>query len=404
MGLPRKQLTRVPTDENIPTSWFLLYRSVGLMSSRSRESKVLFLDAAIDVFRSKGYSATRIEDVCAAASLTKGSFFHHFSGKEDLALAAAAHWNSKTGEFFANAEYHHLADPLDRLIAYIELRKSLIKGNLTKFTCFAGTLIQETYGTHPEIRDACEQSISQHASRLEPDIGEAMLRYQVNGDWTPRSLALHMQGVTQGAFILAKAKQEPELATECLNHLRHYIELLFSRNRAEAQNIPISQSSEAPQMTATSPLQLALSTDPVVWPETHYVFIERIGPTPVIAAQTWADLHQRVPAMARHNTIRGFLSLYKMKEQVYRAGVSLFAAPSGLPTGLGYEIFRGGKYHRFIYTGPYSRLGEATTRAVQMVRERNLSVGDDYSIEHYVTDPKTTPEDQLVTEILFPAT
>jgi TetR/AcrR family transcriptional repressor of nem operon len=376
------------------------------MSSRSRESKVVFLDAAIDVFRSKGYSATRIEDVCAAASLTKGSFFHHFSGKEDLALAAAAHWNSTTGEFFANAEYHRLADPLDRLMAYIELRKSLIKGNLPEFTCFAGTLIQETYGTHPEIRDACEQSISQHASRLEPDIGEAMRKYQVNGDWTPQSLALHMQGVIQGAFILAKAKQEPELVTECLEHLRRYIELLFSRNRAEVQNIPISQAGEGQQMTATNqaPLQLALSTDTVVWPETHYVFIERIGPTPVIAAQTWADLHQLVPAMARHNTIRGFLSLYKMKEQVYRAGVSLFAAPSGLPTGLGYEIFRGGKYHRFIYTGPYSRLGEATTRAIQMIRERNLSLRDDYSIEHYVTDPKTTPEDQLVTEILFPAT
>jgi TetR/AcrR family transcriptional regulator, transcriptional repressor for nem operon len=372
------------------------------MPSRSRESKVVFLDAAIDVFRSKGYSATRIEDVCAAANLTKGSFFHHFSGKEDLALAAAAHWNSTTGEFFATAEYHRLDDPLDRLMAYIEFRKSLIKGKLPEFTCFAGTLIQETYGTHPQIRDACEQSISQHASRLEPDIAEAMRKYQVKGDWTPRSLALHMQGVTQGAFILAKAKQEPELATECLNHLGRYIELLFSRNRAEAENI--SQSSEAPQMTATNQaLQLALSTDTAVWPDTHYVFIERIGSPPVIAAQTWADLHQLVPAMARHNTIRGFLSLYKMKEQVYRAGVSLFAAPSGLPAGLGYEIFRGGKYHRFIYTGPYSRLGEATTRAIQMVRERTLSVRDDYSIEHYVTDPKTTPEDQLVTEILFPA-
>jgi TetR/AcrR family transcriptional regulator, transcriptional repressor for nem operon len=373
---------------------------------RSREPKVLFLDTAIDVFRAKGYSATRIEDICAAANLSKGSFFHHFSGKEDIALAAAAHWNSTTGEFFAKAEYHHLADPLDQLMAYIEFRKSLITGNLPEFTCFAGTLIQETYQTHPEIRDACGQSISQHALTLEPCIGEAMRKHQVKGDCTPRSLALHIQGVIQGAFILAKAKQEPELATQCLDHLRRYIELLFSRNRAEVQNIPISQSSEEPQMTGTNqaPLQLALSTDTVFWPETHYVFIERIGPPPVIAAQTWANLHQLVPAIGRNSTIKAFLSLYKMKEQVYRAGVSLSAAPSGLPAGLGYEIFRGGKYHRFIYTGPYSRLGEATTRAVQTVRERNLSVRDDYSIEHYVTDPKTTPEDELVTEILFPAT
>src|SRR6202034_4687081 len=94
------------------------------------ESKTRLLNAALHVIRAKGYSATRIEDVCDAASLTKGSFFHHFSGKEDLTLAAAAHWNSTTAEFFARAEYHRLADPLDRLTAYIEFRKSLIRGSL----------------------------------------------------------------------------------------------------------------------------------------------------------------------------------------------------------------------------------------------------------------------------------
>ncbi|WP_433964764.1 TetR/AcrR family transcriptional regulator [Tunturiibacter gelidiferens] len=45
------------------------------------ESKTKFLDAAMHVIRVKGYSATRIEDVCEEAGLTKGSFFHHFRSK-----------------------------------------------------------------------------------------------------------------------------------------------------------------------------------------------------------------------------------------------------------------------------------------------------------------------------------
>ena len=52
------------------------------------ESKTKLLDATLKVVRAKGYSATRIEDVCAEAGLTKGSFFHHFKSKEDLALSA----------------------------------------------------------------------------------------------------------------------------------------------------------------------------------------------------------------------------------------------------------------------------------------------------------------------------
>src|SRR5580698_2355829 len=56
------------------------------------DSKTRFLDAALHVIRAKGYSATRIEDVCEAAGLTKGSFFYHFESKKGLALEAADYW------------------------------------------------------------------------------------------------------------------------------------------------------------------------------------------------------------------------------------------------------------------------------------------------------------------------
>jgi TetR/AcrR family transcriptional regulator, transcriptional repressor for nem operon len=196
--------------------------------SLQHESKTKLLEATLKVIRAKGYCATRVEDICAEAGLTKGSFFHHFKSKEDLALAAAAHWYEFTSGYFADAPYHGPADPLDRLLAYVDFRKAILVGGLSDFTCFAGTIIQEVYDTHPEIRAACEASISGHAKTLEADIGEAMRRYRVTGDWTAESLALHTQAVIQGAFILAKAKGSADVAAESLGHLRRYIELLFT--------------------------------------------------------------------------------------------------------------------------------------------------------------------------------
>jgi TetR/AcrR family transcriptional regulator, transcriptional repressor for nem operon len=193
------------------------------------ESKVKFLDAALQVIRTKGYSATRIEDICDAAGLTKGSFFHHFEGKEDLALAAADHFAAMADGLFASAPYQHAADPLDRLLGYVDFRSAILQGELPDFTCLLGTMVQETYDTNPAIRAACEKHISAHAATLARDIADAKCRYAPNAPWTPDSLALFMQAVIQGAFVLAKAKNGPEIAADCLRHLRGYLESQFAR-------------------------------------------------------------------------------------------------------------------------------------------------------------------------------
>ncbi len=96
------------------------------------------------------------------------------------------------------------------------------------------------------------------------------------------------------------------------------------------------------------------------------------------------------------------MSLYKVEPKIYRAGVSLATAPKNSPESLQFEKFKGGKYSRFVLTGPYSLLPEACGRVFEIVSETKIRLRDDYCIENYVNDPRTTPEQQLVTEILIP--
>ena len=180
------------------------------------------------MIRAQGYSATSVDDLCAGAGVTKGAFFHHFPSKEALGVAAADYWSQTTGELFAGAPYHRHADPLDRVLGYIDFRAGLLNGPPEAFTCLVGTMVQETFGSSPAIREACEASIRGHAARLEADIGEAMARYGASG-FSPASLALHTQAVLQGAFILAKARGGAEVARDSVDHLRRYLILLFRR-------------------------------------------------------------------------------------------------------------------------------------------------------------------------------
>ena len=188
------------------------------------------LEAARDVIREKGFAATSVDDLCAAAAVTKGAFFHQFANKEAVGVAAAEFWEAETTSFFAAAPYHAPEDPLDRVLAYVAFRRAIITGDLTASTCLVGTMAQEVYASSPEIRDACGRSIFGHAATLVADIEAARRKHRIRASWTAESLARHTQAVLQGGFVLAKAANDPALARESLDHLERYIRGLFEEN------------------------------------------------------------------------------------------------------------------------------------------------------------------------------
>ena len=193
----------------------------------TRDSRDKLLDAALHVIRQKGYDATTVDDICAEAGLTKGAFFHHFASKEALGLAAADHFAQMAAGLFAQAPFRALADPRERLLGYVELRAQLARGELPEFTCLLGTMAQELYETHPALRKACGRHISEHAAVVEEDVAAAKRRYAPKAKWSPESLALFTQAVIQGAFVLAKAKNDATVAADCIAHLKRYLELLL---------------------------------------------------------------------------------------------------------------------------------------------------------------------------------
>lgn len=191
-------------------------------------ARIRLLEAARDIVREKGFAATSVDDLCKAADVTKGAFFHHFGSKDALGVAAAEFWAETTSAFFAGAPYHEPDAPLERVLAYVAFRKAIIAGDLKDFTCLVGTMAQEVYDSAPDIRDACGRSIFGHTATLEEDIELARQERGITAGWTAESLARHTQAVLQGGFILAKAGNDPALARESLDHLERYIRHLFN--------------------------------------------------------------------------------------------------------------------------------------------------------------------------------
>jgi len=193
------------------------------------DSKAKLLDAALYTIRAKGYVAATVDDICRHAGVTKGSFFHHFKGKDDLALAAIAYWRRMTEALFAQADYNKAADPFDRIMGYVHFRMALLGGDLPEFTCLLGTMVQEIYATHPPLRDAAHAGMSFHVDELTRDIQAAKDLYASDASWTAESVGYFIQSVLQGAFIFAKAKQGPDVVKDSLAHLERYLTTLFHK-------------------------------------------------------------------------------------------------------------------------------------------------------------------------------
>ena len=93
------------------------------------QTRDTLMEAAFGLVRQKGLSATSVDEICAAAGVSKGAFFHHFKSKEELAVAAAHHWSAVTEGFFETAPYHAPEDPLDQGLLVSEVAVNGAAGN-----------------------------------------------------------------------------------------------------------------------------------------------------------------------------------------------------------------------------------------------------------------------------------
>lgn len=146
----------------------------------------------------------------------------------------------------------------------------------------------------------------------------------------------------------------------------------------------------------------------VTRPLTHYVYLEKRGPFGEVAPPLWNELQPILPRLEK-SQIREFLGVSGVDKSsagedamIYRAGVSLASEPAKLPGGLQHRAIPSGRYARLVLTGPYAQIWPAFDLVFKTLAEKKIELRPEFCIENYLNDPRSTPEDKLLTEILVP--
>jgi TetR/AcrR family transcriptional repressor of nem operon len=186
------------------------------------------LDAAEALILQRGFAGTSVDDICQAARLTKGSFFHCFQSKDQLAVEAVQRFYQRFRDATAAAPFRAHKDPLRRVIGYFDFLIGLAGTNAAAPGCLVGGLAQELAASNPRIRRACAGCFDDWAQALRADLELARTKHAPRARLDPSSLAGHCIAVLEGALILAKSSGDPRVVVQSLEHLKRYLSLLFN--------------------------------------------------------------------------------------------------------------------------------------------------------------------------------
>lgn len=192
-------------------------------------AKEKLLDAAQRLMLAKGFPATTVDEICAVAKLTKGSFFHYFESKEDLGKAALDRFYTRSSQAIGNAPFRKKSDPLERVYGYVDFIVQMSRHPRAPDACMIGNFTLELSDTHPGFRSLCAHYFGRWADMFKEDLDKAKRKYSPKASFDTRSLAEHCIAIIEGSLILGKAKQDKRALEENLRHFKRYLKSLFKR-------------------------------------------------------------------------------------------------------------------------------------------------------------------------------
>jgi TetR/AcrR family transcriptional repressor of nem operon len=191
-------------------------------------TKERLLDVAQELMLAKGFTATTIDDVCEAAEVTKGCFFHYFESKGQLGQEVLERFcasGRQMHEAFCGKE----TDPLKRVYRYIDGAIQMMSDPAMSKGCLLGLFAQELSDTNPQIRRACKCAFDDWAKGFGKELARAKATYAPRAAFEPRELAEHLIAVMEGSMILGKARHDMAIVAQNLRHFRAYVKSLFGK-------------------------------------------------------------------------------------------------------------------------------------------------------------------------------
>jgi len=201
------------------------------MATKGEQTKENILAIAEGIILQKGFSGTSIDEIIAVAKITKGGFFYHFTGKNDLAYALVNRYLKNDEVFFDNLFKRARTlseDPLQQMLIFINLLAEEME-NLPDVHpgCLVASFTYESQQFDKELKELMSTGIISWRNKFLEQLENIKQIHPMKIEVSTAELADMLTAVVEGGIIVSRCLTEPKILVAQLQQYRSYLRLLF---------------------------------------------------------------------------------------------------------------------------------------------------------------------------------
>jgi TetR/AcrR family transcriptional regulator, transcriptional repressor for nem operon len=182
------------------------------------DTRQRLLDTAMDLIWEQSYGAVSVDVICERAGAKKGSFYHFFPSKSDLAAAAIDdHWQKLRPDL--DRIFSPQVPPLERLARYCDFLYERQRQKMQEFGrvcgCAFTSLGSELSTQDEKIRRKSQQILEWRCKYLAAALRDA-IREKLIPDQDCEAKVRDLYGCVMGALLQAKIENDLDI----IRHLK----------------------------------------------------------------------------------------------------------------------------------------------------------------------------------------
>ncbi|OFW57289.1 MAG: hypothetical protein A2V52_08530 [Actinobacteria bacterium RBG_19FT_COMBO_54_7] len=167
------------------------------------------VDSATNLIYEKGYAATTVDDVIRQADATKGSFYHHFSSKEELGRAVIDNASSYIAQRIGKVLDRERSSPLRRIEIILGEIQRIVESAGCERGCIIGNLALEMSQRYEEFRAGVAEVFKSWSSSIASQLDEMKAAGLLSADFDGNAYADFAIAAVEGGIMMSKLTRDP---------------------------------------------------------------------------------------------------------------------------------------------------------------------------------------------------